>query len=155
MYSESPVPGPKVRDDDWGNGRFGARRGDKFHDGLDLIVVPTQPIYSMITGRVEKEEVCYGSDPKWTGIQVANQYIRTELWYMTPLPGLVGKMIMAGHLIGHAQDISLKYPPTEKIPTAMTPHLHLRVSLRAFTTIASGRYVSFEQYIDPALLLGV
>jgi len=142
-----------VRSDEWGQGHFGAPRGSKKHDGADLVIIPGQPIFSMIDGTVEKYEQCYLHDNRWKGIQIANAQLRVELWYMDPLPDLVNRFVQAGQLVGYAQDISIKYPPTEKIPHDMTPHLHVRVTLRAFTTIANGRYVSFEQYIDPTLLL--
>ena len=156
MRIKSPVPGPVVRSDEWGEGAFGAGRGTKKHDGLDLIVIPGQPIFSMIDGTVEKYEQCYLYDTRWTGIQIANAQLRVELWYMEPTRTeiKVDQFVQAGEYLGKAQDISEKYPPTEKIPHKMTPHIHVRVTLRAFTTIANGRYVSFEQYIDPALLLG-
>jgi hypothetical protein len=147
---------PTVRDDEWGNGQFGARRGTKKHDGVDLIVTPGQPIFSMISGAVEKYEQCYLHDSRWRGVQIANTQLRVELWYMDPRNTVaVDEFVNAGQMIGVAQDISVKYPPTKKIPHDMTPHIHVRVTLRAFTTIANGRYVSFEQYIDPTLLLGV
>jgi hypothetical protein len=107
----------------------------------------------MIDGTVEKYEQCYLHDDRWTGIQIANAQLRVELWYMWPYADLKGTFVQAGQAIGYAQDISKKYPPTEENPHKMTPHLHVRVTLRAFTTIADGRYVSFEQYIDPLLLL--
>jgi murein DD-endopeptidase MepM/ murein hydrolase activator NlpD len=152
---ESPVgPLPTVRNDEWGNGNFGSARGSKKHDGTDLVVTPGQPIFSMIDGTVEKYEQCYLYDTRWKGVQIANAQLRVELWYMDPSNTVaVGQFVQAGQHIGVAQDISIKYPPTEKIPHDMTPHLHVRVTLRAFTTIADGRYVSFEQYIDPLLLL--
>ena len=155
MRIESPVPGPVVRNDGWGQGRFGANRGGKQHDGTDLVVIPGQPIFSMIDGIVEKYEQPYLRDPKWRGIQIANNQLRVELWYMEPLHVKVGEFVQAGDLLGAAQDISIKYPPTEKVPYNMAPHIHVRVTLRAFTTIANGQYVSFEQYINPGLLLGV
>jgi hypothetical protein len=108
----------------------------------------------MIEGTVEKYEQCYTSDPRWKGIQIANNQIRVELWYMDARNTVaVGEFVTAGQHVGVAQDITIKYPPTEKKPYEMTPHIHVRVTLRAFTTIANGRYVSFEQYIDPSLLL--
>jgi hypothetical protein len=108
----------------------------------------------MITGIVEKYEQCYRSDPKWTGIQIANSQLRVELWYMEPTRTevKVGQFVQTGEYLGKAQDISTKYPPTD-VEGVMTPHIHVRVTLRAFTTIANGRYVSYEQYIDPTLLL--
>jgi hypothetical protein len=145
---------PTVRDDEWGKGHFGARRGSKCHDGVDLIVTPGQPIFSMIDGLVEKYEQCYTSDARWHGVQIANAMLRVELWYMEAKNTVaVDEYVNAGQMIGVAQDISEKYPPTEKIPHEMTPHIHVRVTLRSFSAIASGRYISFDQYIDPTLLL--
>jgi hypothetical protein len=143
-----------MREDDWGKGHFGARRGSKYHDGLDLIVTPGQPIFSMIDGLVEKYEQCYSKDPRWRGIQIANAMLRVELWYMEAQNTVaVDEYVNAGQMIGVAQDISEKYPPTNKIPHEMTPHIHVRVTLRSYSAISSGRYVSFDQYIDPSLLL--
>jgi hypothetical protein len=156
MKIVSPVgPRFKMRSDMWGRGGFGDPRGSKKHDGLDLVVEPRQPVFSMIDGHVEKFEQCYLHDDRWTGIQIANTQLRVELWYMAPFAWAKGEFVQAGQTVGFAQDISKKYPPTEKIPHKMLPHIHVRVTLRAFTTIANGRYVSYEQYIDPALLLGV
>jgi hypothetical protein len=108
----------------------------------------------MISGTVEKYEQCYTGDTKWRGVQISNTQLRVELWYMDPRNTVaVDEFVNAGQMVGVAQDISLKYPSTEIHPYEMTPHIHVRVTLRAFTTIANGRYVSFEQYIDPTLLL--
>jgi murein DD-endopeptidase MepM/ murein hydrolase activator NlpD len=146
---------PTVRSDEWGNGQFGARRGTKKHDGVDLVVTPGQPIYSMISGIVEKYEQCYLYESRWRGVQIANTQLRVELWYMDPRNTVaVDEFVNAGQMIGVAQDISERYPRSKKVPFDMIPHLHVRVTLRAFTTIANGRYVSYEQYIDPTLLLG-
>jgi murein DD-endopeptidase MepM/ murein hydrolase activator NlpD len=155
--TESPVGLlPTTRSDLWGGGHFGANRGGKKHDGLDLIVDPGQAIFSMIDGTVEKYEQCYLTDPRWKGIQIANNQLRVELWYMDASNTVMaGEFVTAGQHVGVAQDISIKYPRTEKRPYEMTPHIHVRVTLRAFTTIANGRYVSYEQYVDPLLLLGV
>jgi hypothetical protein len=109
----------------------------------------------MIDGTVEKYEQCYTTDPRWKGIQIANTLVRVEIWYMDARNTVaVDEFITAGQHIGVAQDISIKYPPTD-VEGDMAPHIHVRVTLRAFTTIANGRYVSFEQYINPGILLGV
>jgi hypothetical protein len=109
----------------------------------------------MIDGVVEKYEQCYLSDPRWKGIQIANALVRVEIWYMDAANTVaVDEFVTAGQHVGVAQDISIKYPPTDA-EGVMTPHIHVRLTLRAFTTIANGRYVSFEQYINPGLLLGV
>jgi hypothetical protein len=144
----------EVRNDMHGGGAFGSRRGSKFHDGLDIVVEPGDPIFSMIDGVVEKVDYPYASDLGWTGIQIGNHTVRTEIWYMTPQIPSGNLFVKEGDLIGTAQDISQKYPPTEKIPGEMTPHIHVRVTLKAFTVIANGRYVSYEIYVDPNLFIG-
>jgi hypothetical protein len=105
---------------------------------------------------VEKYEQCYLSDARWTGIQIANSMVRVELWYMDASNTVkAGEFVLAGQHVGVAQNISEKYPPNNTTPYNMAPHIHVRVTLRAFTTIANGRYVSYEQYLNPSLLLGV
>jgi len=151
-YSPSG-PKPVVRKDLWGDGAFGASRGGKFHDGVDLIVTPPQPVFSMIGGMAEKVEYPYRSDLSYTGIQIANSKLRVEIWYMAPYANLIGKFVQPGQAVGYAQDISKKYGEDEK-KGIMTPHIHVRVTMLAFTTLSGGRYVSYEQHIDPALLLG-
>lgn len=156
----SPLAYPlRIRSDKWGDGKFGARRagGKKFHDGVDLVTTPGEKVFSMQSGIVEKYELCYLSDPRWRGIQIANANIRTEIWYMTPISGLIGKFIETGQHIGFSQDISQRYSDPKKIEEFghMTPHLHVRLTLRAFSTLNLGRYVAYDQYIDPNLFLGV
>lgn len=162
MKVESPVGDMPfiIRADGWGNGRFGMGRGTKedgskkFHDGLDVLVEPGQPIVSIIDGRVEKVDIPYSSDYSWKGIQIANERLRVEIWYMLPRIDLVGNSVYAGQLIGHAQDISQKYPENDKYG-AMIPHIHVRTTVLPFTALSSGRYISFEVTVDPLLFLGV
>jgi hypothetical protein len=146
-----------VRSDSWGDGNFGSPRGQtsdgatKPHDGLDLTVEPGEPIFSMIDGVVEKIDHPYASDLNWTGIQIGNGEIRTEIWYMVPT--VQQGFVERGEQIGVAQDISQKYGFHEE-RGFMTPHIHVRVTLMAFTVLANGRYVSYEQHVDPLLFIG-
>jgi murein DD-endopeptidase MepM/ murein hydrolase activator NlpD len=146
----------EVRNDNWGEGSFGSRRGSKFHDGLDIVVELGDSIYSMIDGVIEKVDYPYASDLNWTGIQISNHYVRTEIWYMSPRIDKNNLFVKEGDLIGTAQDISQKYPPVgdNEGLGLMTPHIHVRVTLKAFTVIANGRYVSYEIHVDPLLFIG-
>jgi hypothetical protein len=148
----SPTPDYKVRSDGWGDGVFGAPRGGKFHDGLDLVVVPGWPITSPIDGVVEKYEQPYARDPMWKGIQIANKQIRVEIWYMLPKLDLVGSKVSAGDLVGQAQDISMKYGWDEK-KKAMLPHIHLRVTALPFTMLVERQWNASKAYLDPKLFL--
>jgi hypothetical protein len=154
-----PTGEMRIRSDSWGNGMFGMPRGTtpdgstKYHDGLDLIVEPGQEIVSMIDGTVEKIDIPYSSTQWYKGIQVANSKLRVEIWYMLPLTELVGTYVDAGQKLGFAQDISKKYGKHKESGEYMTPHVHLRVTMRAFTQISSNKYISFDAYIDPYILL--
>lgn len=149
----------KVRNDGWGNGMFGMPRGTmadgslKYHDGLDLVVEPGQEIVSMISGTVEKIDIPYSMDPHYRGIQIANAKLRVEIWYMLPKVELVETYVEAGQLIGYAQDISKKYGVHRESGAFMTPHIHVRCTMRAFTQISSNKYISFDTYVDPFILL--
>jgi hypothetical protein len=143
----------EIRNDMWGSGAFGSRRGSKFHDGVDIVVELGDPIFSMIDGVIEKVDYPYGDDLSWTGIQIGNHHIRTEIWYMSPKTDTNNLFVQEGNLIGFAQDISRRYPPNDT-NGAMTPHIHVRVTLKAFTVLANGRYVSYEIYVDPLLFIG-
>jgi hypothetical protein len=110
----------------------------------------------MIDGVIEKVDYPYASDLNWTGIQISNHYVRTEIWYMKPRIDKANLFVKEGDLIGTAQDISQKYPPVgdNEGLGPMTPHIHVRVTLKAFTVIANGRYVSYEIHVDPLLFIG-
>lgn len=149
-----PTPMFKIRSDSWGNGNFGAPRGTrpdgskKYHDGIDLEVTPGDQIVSMIDGEVEKVDYPYRSDFRWRGIQIANKLLRVEIWYMEPMGELIGETVEAGQLVGVAQNISLKYDEQ------MKPHVHLRTTMRSFTALSSGQYITSEIICDPTLFLG-
>lgn len=162
MRVHCPTPGFAVRSDKWGDGAFGTPRGTlpdgskKFHDGLDLMVVPGDIVVSMIDGDVEKVDYPYGGDLSWKGIQIANDLVRVELWYMEPYEWLIGKFVEAGEPVGNAQDISMKYRDPQKVAKLgfMIPHIHVRVTLRGFTTLVKGKYFQGEITVDPRLLIG-
>ena len=159
MRVHCPTEKFEVRKDGWGDGKFGAPRGTlpggalKYHDGLDLIVTPGEPIYAMIDGMVEKVDYPYSKDLSYTGIQMANNLCRVEIWYMAPFANNVGHFVQAGTCLGYAQDISKKYGEDEK-KGVMTPHVHVRVTLLPLTSISSNKYISYPQYVDPRLFIG-
>jgi hypothetical protein len=154
MRFSCPTKVFEVRVDEWGNGNFGASRGkhsdgsQKFHDGLDLVVVPGDAIFSPIDGTVEKVEYPYRSDLKWTGIQIVNGRVRVELWYMSPNKLLVDSYVNVGDTLGIAQNISLKYSET------MKPHIHMRVTNLPLAYLINGRWSQYEITLDPQLFLG-
>lgn len=115
--------------DEHGFGLYGKPRAgkdkhgiDKIHVGLDFIVHPIgQEVVAPSDGLVIRIKYPY-SEPvngiMFSGIFVrANDYEYT-LFYFEPLKSILKTKIHEGQVIGHAQDVSIKYP-------GITPHVHL------------------------------
>jgi len=115
-----------------GAGHHGAPRGNRLHNGLDFKCSVGQDVVCPIDfGKVVRISKPYRDDLTWSGLVIENDTIKIQMWYLKPLPGIIGNEVRQGQLIGHAQDISEKYE-------GMTPHIHLRI-----------------MSIDPALFLGL
>ena len=160
MRTVCPTPTFQVRSDNWGDGHFGAPRGTlpgggkKFHDGLDLVVAPGTMIGSMIDGVPEKFEQPYANDDRWRGLQMVNDYVRVEYWYMAPFANIIGVRLHAGDGIGWAQDISEKYGD-HATKGRMTPHIHIRVSILPMMALNQHKiWQPGPLYVDPRLFLG-
>ncbi len=109
--------------DNWGEGRYGASRGNRKHKGVDYICKPGQKVVSPINGIIIREAKPYAKS-KYSGLLIAGEHIAIKMFYFEPLkiPGheIMGKEIKKGDTIGIAQDISEKYP-------GMDPHIHLEI----------------------------
>ena len=112
--------GYSIRNDDGGLGHHGAPRGNRKHDGIDLICKPNQDILMPVDGIVVRTSLPYKNDPQWQGVYIYNQRIEIKMWYLYPKISLYHKFLKAGTVIGKAQDISQKYE-------GVTPHIHLRI----------------------------
>lgn len=128
-----------IRDcDAYGCGHFGASRsgGTRSHNGIDMIAVPGQNIFSPITGEVTRYPYPYRSDLSYTGIEIINDIYKVKMFYVTPT-AFIGTEVKAGQVIAVAQNISAKYSPS------MTNHVHLEVYKKVNNT---------WQLIDPTNL---
>jgi hypothetical protein len=109
--------------DKYGDGQPGSPRdgGIRIHDGLDIVASPTQKIMSPIGGLIIREAFPYKDDLSMRGILVrgTQNYVGWEIKLFYVL-GLFSGPVRAGGLIGHAQDLSRKYP-------GITNHVHLEV----------------------------
>lgn len=151
MRCSQPVFPFRVRSDGWGDGHFGAPRGGRCHDGVDAeIVIPKQIIVAPFAGLVEKVDYPYGYDLRWKGIQISNDLVRCEIWYMSPKENLVGHTVRRKQILGFAQDISEKYPPNQE-NGYMHPHVHIRMSLKSNTYLVNGDYSSDNIFVDPLI----
>lgn len=117
----SPTGKPVRLQDAHGKGCYGAPRGNRIHRGADFICDPGQEVVCpLYEARVERVSKPYAADLRWSGLKLRNAHLELFLWYLEPLAGIVGQWIHQGDVIGHAQDISIKYE-------GITPHVHLEI----------------------------
>ncbi|WP_051269590.1 M23 family metallopeptidase [Flavobacterium suncheonense] len=107
-------------DQDWGCGSYGATRGNRTHNGLDIKAIPGQQIISPISGTVTRFPYPYGDDLRWTGIEIKNSDYHVKIFYLTPTV-LQNAKVKQGQVIGRAQNIASKYS------SSMTNHVHIEV----------------------------
>lgn len=106
--------------DKHGCGSFGASRGTRKHDGIDYVAEPGQQILAPISGKVTRFPFPYGTDLSYNGIEIKNNDYTVKIFYMKPSVA-IGQNVVAGQVIGTAQDIAKKYSP------GMTNHIHIEI----------------------------
>lgn len=110
--------------DSWGEGHFGAKRGDRLHEGIDLAAYPGSIVLSPVKGVITKIGFPYDPSNKRKGwmryieIKVYDDY-RIRIFYVSPSLE-VSDRVAEGTPIGTVQDIRNVY-------RNITPHLHLEV----------------------------
>lgn len=124
----NPVKNGKIRKPDkWGQGHFGASRGKRSHNGLDIEAKAKQEIVAPIDGKVIRKAYPYASDMRYTGLLIegTGKYIdyTVKIFYIDPSAGVAGKTVQAGDKIGEAQDLTVKY-------TGITNHVHIEVKIK-------------------------
>jgi len=131
--------GGEVRNDSVGQGYWNAPRGSRLHLGVDLLLPRGigQAIVSPHEGFVERRSFPYGSNEIYSGVYIKGTSVESKLWYLEPIPLLIGRNVRQGQVIGYAQDISLKYKDADGNPC--DPHIHWQI----------GKYGE----IDPLILI--
>ncbi|MDX1341254.1 MAG: M23 family metallopeptidase [Reinekea sp.] len=115
---------PKRGTDDWGNGEFGASRGDRQHNGIDYACYPGTPIYSKVYGSVTKLGYPYGDDLSYRYVQITdNEGLKHRFFYVQP-DVKVGDRVTPQTVIGTAQDIAGRYAQPDKV---MKNHIHYEI----------------------------
>lgn len=123
----NPVPGGKMRGDDaWGSGHFGASRGKRKHQGIDIVVSPGSTVSSPVDGTVMRTDVVvYPDAPHFSGVEIeTDDGSRIKIFYVQP-DIAKGSRIKAGDPVGTAEDFTKRYGP--KKGGAITPHIHMEV----------------------------
>lgn len=123
-----PITSPyqKIRNDSQGDGFFGASRGRRSHNGIDIIVTPGSAVYCPIEGVMFRMAYPYGTNrgnDQWEGCVIVGlgdyKGYEVKIFYMRPFT--MGDYLFPGDIIGVSQDISRKYSPS------MIDHLHVEV----------------------------
>lgn len=110
--------------DSGGCGNYGARRtradGVGTHNGQDILCTPGAQVRAPYAGKIIGLSTPYATDNRYSGVKLqVNAALLIKIMYMQPLPGIVGKEVQAGEVLGHCQNISLKYG------AAVPAHLHI------------------------------
>ena len=116
-----PTVGFSRGQDNHGSGQFNASRGNRSHQGLDIIATPGEMVKSPIKGILTREARPYANDPTYKGVVIKGtgdfEGLEIKMFYVV---GLKSGPVNQGETIGIAQDISQKYQ-------GITNHIHLEV----------------------------
>lgn len=113
--------------DPTGHGHFGAKRGERIHNGTDYVAQPNENIYACISGIVRIGNVYKSTKkgkPKMKLVEIKNSQDKVKQMYVSCLLE-TGDKIAEGDLIGFSQDIS-DYHHKENQPK-MINHCHVSV----------------------------
>lgn len=154
----SPTRGRVRGIDKWGNGHFGAPRGDHLHRGSDFIVnLPNSgddfTIISPVSGSTERRSRPYPDGP-YSGICIkeASGSFTIKMFYFKAFDHILAPdyWLFPNLPIGVAQNIGEKYP-------GMIPHIHTEIELNPEILIVYeyGRRIEagLKVFIDPERLL--
>ncbi len=121
----------RIRMDAGGEGHYGASRSKRIngkkafyrHKGLDITCDPGQEVCCPISGRIKRAVRVYTDTPDYTGAIIEGERMTVRLLYFS-LAEKPGAAVLAGQVIGKAQDISKRYQGQ-----GVTPHVHLQIDL--------------------------
>jgi len=114
--------GGTIRTDAEGAGYFKAKRGNKLHRDLDFGLPKGigQNVFSPITGLFVRVSIPEQNDFGISGGIIEGSYATIQMFYFSPIFGLVGKNVRQGQVVGYAQDVGLIHKGCE-------PHIHFRL----------------------------
>lgn len=105
--------------DQHGSGEFGASRGSRRHNGVDLACMAGTLVGSPVDGMVSKLGYPYGDDLSFRYVEVEAQGYAFRVFYIDPLVS-VGRQVQRGDILGACQSLMQRYP-------GITDHVHLEV----------------------------
>lgn len=121
----NPTGKPTRGTDTWGSGWYGAPRAGRLHLGLDLQAMVGQDVLAPCCGIITREAHPYGDGGPWdTGVHLDGAGtaagLTMSIFYVRPIPGIVGASVHAGEVIGRAESLEGKYP-------GITGHIHVAI----------------------------
>ena len=119
--------GGMLRNDSWGSGHFGASRGSRIHRGVDVTGIPGSYVVAPAAGRVVRSGYPYADDDgPWNCYLLIREPDGTEwrLFYVSPLPGVIGSDVVRGQVVAQLADVSEKYGDSRG-GRRMLPHCHV------------------------------
>lgn len=113
-----------MRNDAQGAGHYGAPRGSRTHRGVDYACPPGAGVLAVECGTVTKLGHTYADDLSYRYVEITDDLgCRARYFYVEPAVAR-GDYVMAGDVIGHAQDIAARYPDADR---PMTNHVHFEL----------------------------
>jgi len=142
--------GQGVRSDASGDGKFGAKRGERVHLGTDFLSVAGQGIVAPIDSQYRRfVRRVYASDATYTGMELETTEFLLTFFYVSPSVDHM-TFLKAGELIGFAQDIVAKHGEP------MLNHIHLQVALKPYAAvIKGGQWNTRLIYLNPLHFIDV
>ncbi len=163
-------PEPEVRSDKAGDGSFGSPRGERTHNGVDLVCREGTTVLSTVTGKVTKIGYPYAkgkggaynskTDP-YRYVQITtgadSEIEHHRFFYVSPLVKL-GQNIKIGEQIGSTMDVSKRYdvedkPETiynEAVESPMIPHLHYEILVKGQDKEGRRKFLDPQKYEYPS-----
>ena len=106
--------------DKLGDGAYGASRGDRLHNGVDLACYPGTIINCSRPGVVTKLGYPYGDDLSFRYVQVTTPS-GADMRYFYVSPSVeVGDSVEVGQMLGYSQELGKRYE-------GITEHIHVEV----------------------------
>lgn len=111
---------PPTRNDKYGSGYYGAPRGNRTHQGIDLAAQVGSSVLSNIAGKVTKLGYAYTDDPSYRYVQVTSaEGLDYRFFYVEPGVEL-GDTVRVDDELGVVQNLGRRYD-------GITPHIHFEV----------------------------
>ena len=132
---------PQLRSGRQGDGRFGARRGSRTHNGIDYVTQPGDRICSPVAGVITKHGYPYRDDLSYRYVEITDlRYYRHRLFYTSLAPDIaLHDIVTSNQIVATAQDITKRYPAKDP-KDAMINHVHYEIKR------PDGTYMNPEEY---------